>query len=131
MGRAQSFENESFELYRQIAEDLCLPVDDNLEREVRYELYLSKWIYLERLRESCFVRMNQGMETKPEGFCPEDLSRIQRAMALTREFIRQMNFDALKHGLAVRMSKAKAKEDARKERDAYAAEENDAATSGE
>lgn len=117
MGRAQSLEEESFELYREIAEDLCLPVDDNLEREVRYELYLSKWVYLERLRENCFVQMNQSADAQPAPFRPEDMARIQRALGLTREFIRQMIFDALRHGLAVRTAQAQAKRDARREID--------------
>lgn len=92
-------ENEmSYELYREIAEELCVPVDERLAPDVRYELYNSKLVYLKHLRNHCFWSINRTPQTTP--FAPDDLALIQKALELTHDFQRQAILEALHLSLA-------------------------------
>jgi hypothetical protein len=88
----------SYELYREIAEELCVPVDDKLATDVRYELYNSKLVYLRHLREHCFRAVNQSPGNS--SFSPSDLGLIQKAMDLTKEYQRATILEALHSSLA-------------------------------
>jgi hypothetical protein len=92
-------ENEmSYELYREIADELCVPVDDRLGPEVRFELYSSKLVYLRHLREHCFRAVNHGRgET---AFSPSDLELIGRAFELTNRFLADAVRQALRESFA-------------------------------
>lgn len=75
----------SYELYREIADDLCVPVDERLSCDVRYELYSSKLVYLNHLRGHCFRSVNQLGDASPFG--ADDLAHIQKAIELTKGFL--------------------------------------------
>jgi hypothetical protein len=75
----------SYELYKEIADELCVPVDERLPFDVRFELYSSKLVYLNHLRGHCFRSVNQLGEASPFG--TEDLAHIQKAIDLTKGFL--------------------------------------------
>lgn len=78
----------SFEFYREIVDELLSPIDLSLEPQVRYELYLSKLVYLENLREQCFRSVNKKSMERVNSFSGEDLQTIQNAIVATHQFLR-------------------------------------------
>ena len=90
----------SYELYREIAEDLCMPVDGTLAIDVRFELYSSKLVYLRHLREQCFRAVNHHDMAEPTLFSAEDLVLIQTATNLTHDYLRATVLDGLRAALA-------------------------------
>ena len=99
MGAGHLQDNElSYELYRDIAEELCAPVDEKLAPEVRFELYQSKLVYLKNLHAQCFKAINQyRSETQ---FCHTDLANIYAAIEVTKGQIRQTVLETMDHSLA-------------------------------
>jgi hypothetical protein len=87
----------SYEFYREIAGELCLPVDPLLEADVRFELYSSKLVYLNHLRQHCFRAVNHVGEVRP--FSPEDLAHIQKSIELTKVFLGDTVREALNGSL--------------------------------
>lgn len=89
----------SYELYRELLEELLSPIETALSVDVRYELYLSKLVYLENLQEQCFrsVNTNSSCETSPEinGFNQTDMKTIQDAIATTHEHLRSTILEAV------------------------------------
>lgn len=78
----------SYELYRELAGDICSPLDNsNMTLELRFELYTSKLIYLINIQEQCFRCINTEKDTNT--YTIEDLLVIQDAIDITKEFIRQ------------------------------------------
>jgi hypothetical protein len=88
----------SYELYRELAGELCSPIDDSdLTFDLRYELYTSKLTYLFNIQEQCFRCINSGKVMST--YTKEDLLVIQDAIEITKEFIRQTIREALLHSL--------------------------------
>lgn len=88
----------SYELYREIADELCVPVDERLSCDVRFELYSSKLVYLNHLRNHCFRLVNQMGDQSPFG--TDDLAHIQKAIDLTKGFLASTVREALTTSLA-------------------------------
>lgn len=88
----------TYELYREIAEDLCVPVDEKLSLDVRFELYNSKLVYLRNLHEQAFRSLNQPGEAST--FTHEDLVVISKAIASTQTFLRQTVLSTLSQSFA-------------------------------
>ncbi|BBH52309.1 hypothetical protein [Fluviispira sanaruensis] len=84
----------SYELYRELAGEICAPIDDSdLTYDLRYELYTSKLTYLYNIQEQCFRCINSDITT--DTYTKEDLSIIQDAIEITKEFLRQTIREAL------------------------------------
>jgi hypothetical protein len=94
----------SYDLYLEIAQELGSPVDERLSVEVRYELYNSKLLYLERLREHCFQSLNRKSLQDQCPFGPEDLAHIQTALRWTHEHQRKTIQQALVKALNAKRS---------------------------
>ncbi len=77
----------SYELYLQLAEELSLPVEENIPLDMRYELYLSKIVYLKNLLGQCFRSVNTPDSVNR--FTVDDFSYIQRSFNITKEFLRE------------------------------------------
>ena len=99
MGAGHLQQNElSYELYRDIAEELCAPVDDKLLPEVRFELYQSKLVYLKNLHAQCFKAINQfSSETQ---FSHAVLANSHRAIEVTKGQIRETVIQTMSYSLA-------------------------------
>lgn len=92
----------SYELYKEIAEELCVPVDSKLSREVRYELYNSKLVFLRNLYEQCFRAVNGRAGRKilnDENYTGDDLKLIHKAIEVTNEFLRETVLEAMHEAL--------------------------------
>ncbi|KAB8031767.1 hypothetical protein [Fluviispira multicolorata] len=88
----------SYELYRELAGEICAPIDDtDLTLDLRYELYTSKLTYLYNIQEQCFRCINSDKES--DTYTKEDLSIIQDAIEITKEFLRQTIREALNNSL--------------------------------
>lgn len=87
----------SYELYKEIAEDLCVPVDFKLPVDVRYQLYLSKMVYLRNLFDQCFKSINHFQNK--EQFSANDFEMIRSAIEATQEFLRQTCLQAMDESL--------------------------------
>lgn len=77
----------SYERYRELSEDLCLPVESRMPLSVRVEIYQSKIVYLRNLMGQCMRSVNA-----PSGapsFNEQDLAYIQNAFTITRDFLRE------------------------------------------
>jgi len=89
---AKIFEQDtkvSYELYRELAGELCAPIDDiDMGLELRYELYLSKLIYLQNLQVQCFKHINSSQK-KEIFYEVTDLENICRAIKVTEEFLKE------------------------------------------
>lgn len=90
----------SYELYKEIAEELCVPVDTKLSLEVRFELYTSKLVFLRNLYEQCFKAVNNP---RPQGefYTGDDLHLIHQAMECTKEFLRATVLETFKESLNI------------------------------
>ncbi|MFZ9519496.1 MAG: hypothetical protein ACO3A4_03370 [Silvanigrellaceae bacterium] len=85
----------SYELYVELLDELLNPIEHSLDLNVRYELYLSKLVYLENLLEQCFRSVNGQSRTSNAGFSQNDLQKIQEAIASTHDFMRETILEAL------------------------------------
>jgi hypothetical protein len=78
----------SYELYRELAGELCAPIDDvNMGLELRHELYLSKLVYLQNLQVQCFKNINSSQQ-KDCLYDVSDLENIYHAIQVTEEFLK-------------------------------------------
>lgn len=94
-----NFELKSYEVYKEIADDLCAPVDEKLPAHVRYELYSSKLVYLKNLYEQCFKEVNIYKDNEAT-FSEEDLHVIQQAMDFTKDYLRRTIVESVIHALS-------------------------------
>ncbi len=85
----------SYELYRELGEELLTPIEQSVDINVRYELYLSKLIFLENLHEQCFLSVNGRPGRNSDSFCASDLRQIQNAIQSTHQFMRETILEAL------------------------------------
>lgn len=104
-GPAQQAPSElSYELYQELLEELLSPIEVSLDLGVRYELYLSKLVYLENLQAQCFrsVNANRNHKFNPREnyFTQKDLETIQEAISSTHEFLRATILEALETRLS-------------------------------
>lgn len=99
----QSTSELSYELYKELLEELLAPIEQTLDLNVQYELYLSKLVYLENLQQQCFRSINIGSSCFYEGqsnsFSQTDLATIQEAITSTHEYIRRTILNALEERL--------------------------------
>ena len=83
----------SYVLYREIADELCSPVDPDLDLGVRLDLCESKVVYLRNLYEQAFVDVNrEGCK----GFDASDLVRIRQALGVTSDFMHEAIINIVK-----------------------------------
>jgi len=85
----------SYELYKELVDELLTPIEHSLDLNVRYELYLSKIVYLENLQTQCFRSRNRSRQQKKNKFSGEDLTIIRDAIASTHKFMRETILEAL------------------------------------
>ncbi|NBW81946.1 hypothetical protein EBR21_09350 [bacterium] len=85
----------SYELYVELVDELLNPIEHSLDLNVRYELYLSKLVYLENLLEQCFRSVNGQNKPVNGSFSQADLQTIQEAISSTHEFMRETILEAL------------------------------------
>jgi len=85
----------SYELYRELGEELLTPIEQSVDINVRYELYLSKLIFLENLYEQCFISVNGKSDRQSDTFCASDLTQIQNAIQSTHKYMRETILQAL------------------------------------
>ncbi|NBO39377.1 hypothetical protein EBU99_12425 [bacterium] len=94
----------SYELYRELVDELLAPIEHSLDCNVRYELYLSKLVYLENLQEQCFRSVNSNhvnsSDSLMNSFTHEDLQTIQDAIISTHNFLRSTILEALEQRLS-------------------------------
>lgn len=100
----------SYEFYRELVEELLSPIEPELDAHVRYELYLSKLVYLENLQEQCFRSVNSGraaaeqctmVEQREKAcFTPQDLRTIRQAIDATHGHLRATILEALNRCLS-------------------------------
>lgn len=101
-GPAQQLPSEfSYEMYRELLEELLSPIETTLDPFVRYELYLSKLVYLENLHQQCFKSVNARQSHTEESFTQGDLKKIQDAIDSTHFFVRSTILEALNRNLSV------------------------------
>lgn len=84
--------------YREIMDDLHQPIKmEGLDSQTIKELYVSKLVYLENLRVTCFTEMN-----KTEGSCfrTEDYQFIIEAIEKTKVYLRETILFALHSSLS-------------------------------
>jgi hypothetical protein len=77
----------SYERYRELAEELCLPLESRMPLSIKVEIYLSKIVYLRNLLSQCMRSVNVPSD-KP-CFTTHDLAYIQNAFNITRDFLRE------------------------------------------
>jgi hypothetical protein len=109
MGK-RSLQNQSsdisYELYKELVDELLTPIEPSLDLNVRYELYVSKLVYLENLQEQCFRSVNSGVQSAPptksrcKTFSTSDLQTIQDAISATNDFMRETILEALESRLS-------------------------------
>ncbi|MES2614167.1 MAG: hypothetical protein V4591_01995 [Bdellovibrionota bacterium] len=88
--------NLSYELYRELASEICTPIDDKeMTLQLRFELYKSKLVYLYNVHEQCFRCINSNSQDKECDYKQEDFVNIQNAIEITKEFIKQTIRDAI------------------------------------
>jgi hypothetical protein len=91
---------DTYELYKELADELLVPIENSIDTGVRYELYLSKLVYLENLQQQCFLSVNSPAGKNRNTFCSNDLDRIQKAIQSTHEFMRHTILEALEKRLS-------------------------------
>ena len=85
----------SYDLYIELLDELLNPIEPSLDLNVRYELYLSKLVYLENLLEQCFRSVNGQASSAKGSFSQTDLHTIQDAITSTHGFMRDTILEAL------------------------------------
>lgn len=91
---------DSYELYKELADELMSPIESHIDATVRYELYLSKLIYLENLQQQCFLSVNSQAFKNRQTFIESDLEQIKKAIECTHQFMRQTILEELEKKLA-------------------------------
>jgi hypothetical protein len=79
----------SAELYRNFSEQLDMPPESDLDLDVRYEILLSKVVYLRNLMTQCFSAVNRQLDGAQLVFTPQDFVNIQNSFLVTRDLIRE------------------------------------------
>lgn len=77
----------SYERYRELAEDLCLPIESRMPLPMRVEIYQSKIVYLRNLMGQCMRSVNTP--SCGTAFTEQDLAYIHNAFTITRDFLRE------------------------------------------
>lgn len=104
-GSAHPTQNElSYDLYKELVDELMSPIEASMDSHVRYELYLSKLCYLENLQEQCFRSVNSknsncGSKTE-DSFTADDLNTIRKAISSTHDYLRATILEALDQRLS-------------------------------
>lgn len=78
----------SSELYRDYSEHMDMPIDADMPMEVRYELYISKVVYLKNLLGQCFHSVNKQFSGGKAEFSSDDFVNIQNSFLVTKDLIR-------------------------------------------
>ena len=86
----------SHEVYRTFAENLDVPLDSQMPLETKYELYVSKLVYLENLMSQCFRGINKQGRAVDIEFSSEDLMKIQNSYRITKDLLRECIFMKLR-----------------------------------
>lgn len=92
---AQEPSEISYELYKELVDELLTPIEQSLDLNVRYELYLSKIVYLENLQTQCFRSLNSSNKNSKNKFSGDDLTIIHNAIASTHNYMRETILEAL------------------------------------
>ena len=95
-------QSDQWELYQELAAELQEPVDQRLDLAMRYELYLSKFVYLNNLFQKCFEQINRGSLQSNTCYDPQDLVLIRRAIDSTAVHMRSTIFSAIECALEKR-----------------------------
>jgi hypothetical protein len=90
---------DSYELYKELSDELMTPIESNIDAAVRYELYLSKLIYLENLQQQCFLSVNGCQTGSSRTFQENDMEQIKKAIGCTHRFMRETILEALEKRL--------------------------------
>lgn len=102
-GPAKQLPSEfSYQMYQELLEELLSPIEMSLDAYVRYELYLSKLIYLENLHHQCFRSINAQSTSEEPTFTQADLQTIQAAIDSTHGFVRTTILESLNGSLSAR-----------------------------
>ena len=100
-GPAKQLPSEfSYEMYQELLEELLSPIESSLDPDIRYELYLSKLVYLENLHQQCFRSINSKSENLESSYTQDDLKKIQDAIDSTHNFVR----NTIREALSARLS---------------------------
>jgi len=103
-GPAKQMPSEfSYEMYQELLEELLSPIESSLDPYVRYELYLSKLVYLDNLHQQCFMSVNGKASQGPNTYTQNDLKKIQDAIESTHNFVRLTILESLQYSLSVRV----------------------------
>ncbi len=90
----------SYEMYQELLDELLSPIECSLDPYVRYELYLSKLVYLDNLHQQCFRSINGKNENFENSYSQNDLKKIQDAIESTHRFVRNTIREALNDSLS-------------------------------
>ena len=102
-GPAKQLPSEfSYEMYQELLDELLSPIESSLAPDVRYELYLSKLVYLDNLHQQCFRAINATSEHSHNSYTQDDLKKIQDAIDSTHNFVRNTIREALNTRLSGR-----------------------------
>jgi hypothetical protein len=84
----KSVQEIDYDTYKEIMGELLRPIAaDGLDDDTLRRLYESKLVYLQNLREKCFVAMNSSRATH---FCAEDQQLIVTALHQTKAHLREL-----------------------------------------
>jgi hypothetical protein len=89
----------SADLYRNFSEHLDVPPESDMPLDVRYEIYLSKVVYLRNLVGQCFESFNRQFEGGHAAFNGEEFTRIQNSFIVTRDLIRECVIRSVQTGM--------------------------------
>ena len=89
----------SAELYRNYSEHMDVPPESEMPLDTRYEIYLSKVVYLRNLLGQCFASFNRQFEGTNQPFSAEDFVNIQRSFFVTRDLIRECMLQSMSQSL--------------------------------
>ncbi len=89
-----------YETYKEIMSDLLRPISGaGLDDDTLRRLYESKLVYLDNLRQKCFVEINS---TKPSHFNTEDHALIIGAIKQTRLHLKEVILFTIMNNLSRR-----------------------------
>lgn len=101
-----SMDYSALETFKDIALDLCEPIDENLPLDIQYELNESKVIYLQRLHQECFRHVNSNAFQEDQTFSAADLALIKEATIRTQEQLRKIIFKSMEKSIDLSGKKA-------------------------
>jgi len=97
-----NYDNISYELYKELSDELCDPiVENNMPLELKFELYQSKLIYLYNLNEQCFRSVNVKENKSQKNYTTDDLIKIQKAIEFTKNYIKETIEESLKNSFSI------------------------------